>query len=196
MMIEIKSLDKRYGDLVIFEGLNLTIPDGEISCILGPSGCGKSTLLNMIAGLESYERGKIFGVDDRKISYIFQDTRLLPWRTAIENIEFSIMSIYPRDEVREIANYYIGLVELSEYKDFYPDQLSGGMKQRISIARAFAYPSEILLMDEPFIGLDTDLKNNLIEAFLRIWKENKKTVIFVTHELEDAEKIGHKLIRL
>lgn len=195
-MIEIRGLKKRYGELVVFEDLNLSIPKGQISCILGPSGCGKSTLLNMIAGLETYDRGEITGVNQKKISYIFQDTRLLPWCTALENIEFAIISLYPKEKVRQIAHFFLDLVELADYKDFYPDQLSGGMKQRISIARAFAYPSEILLMDEPFIGLDNGLKNNLIHAFLKIWQENKKTVIFVTHELEDAQKLGHQLISL
>lgn len=195
-MIEIKQLTKTYGNQVIFQKLDLAIPENEITCILGPSGCGKTTLLNLIAGLQPYDEGSILGVTHKKISYIFQDTRLLAWRTAIENIEFVLLSLYSKEKAREIAKYYLDLVGLSAFENYYPDQLSGGMKQRISIARAFAFPSEILLMDEPFIGLDYELKDNLIDEFLNIWKQNKKTVIFVTHERDDAEKIGHRMIYL
>ncbi|PKM95404.1 MAG: ABC transporter [Firmicutes bacterium HGW-Firmicutes-1] len=195
-MIEIRDLTKSYKDLLVFDDFNLTIPESEISCILGPSGCGKSTLLNVIAGLIPYEKGVILGVDNKNISYIFQDTRLLPWGTAYQNILFALISLYSKEKAMEVADYYLDLVGLGEFKDYYPDQLSGGMKQRVSIARAFAYPSEILLMDEPFKGLDFELKNNLMDAFLKIWNENKKTVIFVTHDLEDAKRIGHTVIRL
>lgn len=195
-MIEIKNLTKRYGDLLVFENLHINIPEGEITCILGPSGCGKSTLLNIISGLIPYDEGEILGISDKRISYIFQDTRLLPWSTALENIMFVLNSLFPPEKGREIALEYLALVGLSDYSDFYPDELSGGMKQRVAIARAFAYPSDLLLMDEPFKALDLALKNNLIDAFLNLWSQNKRTVLFVTHDLEDAKRLGQNVIEV
>ena len=195
-MIEIKGLSKRYGELVVFEDFHLKIPEEEITCIIGPSGSGKSTLLNIVSGLTPYEKGEIYGISDKKISYIFQDTRLLPWSTSLENIMFVLTSIFSQKEARDIALEYLDLVGLSNYSDFYPDELSGGMKQRVAIARAFAYPSELLLMDEPFKALDFELKYNLIDAFLGIWNQNKRTVLFVTHDIEDTKRLGHNIIKV
>lgn len=195
-MIEIINLSKKYDKLSVFENFNLEIEESEITCILGRSGCGKSTLLNIIAGLIPFDSGEIRGVDYNKISYIFQEPRLLPWLTALENVKLVLLSIEAPDKAEKIAANYLEMVGLKDYSNFYPSQLSGGMRQRVAIARAFAYPSELLLMDEPFKGLDIELKESLISSFLDIWAKQKKTVVFVTHEIEDAEKIGHKLINL
>ncbi len=195
-MIEIINLSKKYGELAVFEKFNLEIEESEITCILGRSGCGKSTLLNIIAGLIPFDKGEIKGVDYNRISYIFQDPRLLPWLTALENVKLVLLSLEEPKIAEKTAARYLEMVGLKEYYDFYPHQLSGGMKQRVAIARAFAYPSDLLLMDEPFKGLDIELKENLISSFLDIWAKQKKTVVFVTHEIEDAEKIGHKLINI
>lgn len=195
-MIEIKNLTKSYGDLMVYKDFDLKLPLNKIICFLGPSGCGKTTLFNIIAGLEPYDSGAVLGTENLKFSYGFQDTRLLPWYTASENIQFVLKSIYEKDKAIEIANYYLEMVELSEYANYYPNQLSGGMKQRVALARAFAYPSNFLFMDEPFKGQDLKLKNTLIEAFLNLWKREPKTVWMVTHDIEEAKIIADIIITL
>jgi NitT/TauT family transport system ATP-binding protein len=183
-MIQINNLYKSYDNLKIFEDFNLKIESGQIICLLGPSGCGKTTLLNILSGIENYDKGNITGISD-SFSYIFQETRLLPWLTIEDNIKFVLKS-NNNLEITDIVNRYLDVVQLSEYKNYYPSQLSGGMKQRVSIARAFAYESDILLMDEPFKGLDFDLKKKLINAFLSLWKNDNRTVLFVTHDIDEA----------
>lgn len=190
-MISLKNITKKYGNLLVLHDFNIDIDDGKIICLFGPSGCGKTTLLNIIAGLIKYDEGNVLGIDDKRISYIFQETRLLPWSTIEDNIIFVLRDKYNKDDAIKIARDYLRFVELLEYKDYYPHQLSGGMKQRVSIARAFAYESEILLMDEPFKGLDIELKRNLINIFLSLWKKNNKTVVFVTHDIDEALLISN-----
>ncbi len=191
MAIEIKNLYKSYGRLVICQDFNIILEENKITGILGPSGCGKTTLLNIIAGLEEYQRGTIKGLGGKTFSYIFQEDRLLPWSTVKENIRFVLDSIYDDQKAEKIANQYIDMVGLKEYAHYYPKQLSGGMKQRVAIARAFAYPADILLMDEPFKGLDLELKTGLIQSFLKLWKQDKRTVIFVTHDMDEALSFAH-----
>lgn len=191
MAIEIKNLYKSYGDLIICQDFNITLEEKKITGILGPSGCGKTTLLNIIAGLEEYQRGSIKGLEGKTFSYIFQEDRLLPWSTVKENIRFVLDSIYDEEMAEKVANQYIDMVGLKEYANYYPRQLSGGMKQRVAIARAFAYPADILLMDEPFKGLDLELKTGLIQSFLKLWNQDKRTVIFVTHDMDEALSFAH-----
>lgn len=193
MAIEIKNLYKSYGDLIVCQDFNIVFEDKKITGLLGPSGCGKTTLLNIIAGLEEYHSGSIQGLEGKTFSYIFQEDRLLPWSTVKENIRFVLESIYDDQEAEKIANQYIDMVGLKEYAEYYPRQLSGGMKQRVAIARAFAYPADILLMDEPFKGLDLELKTSLIQSFLKLWNKDKRTVIFVTHDLEEARSFAHHI---
>ena len=193
MDIVIENLYKKYDNLSIFENFSLTIRNNKIFCLFGPSGCGKTTLLNMIAGLENYDGGNIKGIENKKISYIFQETRLLPWASVYENISFVLKSTCSKDETEKLVNKYLKLVSLKEYKDYYPNQLSGGMEQRVSIARCFAYKSDIILMDEPFKGLDLKLKENLMKDFRELWKENKPTVIFVTHDKEEAKYLADEV---
>lgn len=196
MAIDIKNLYKSYGELVICEDFNMTLENEKITGLLGPSGCGKTTLLNILAGLEEYDSGTIDGLEGKTLSYIFQEDRLIPWSTVKDNIVFVLKSIYDDHEGGRIADEYLQMVGLKDYAHYYPHQLSGGMKQRVAIARAFAYPADILLMDEPFKGLDLDLKTGLIESFLRLWEEDKRTVIFVTHDLEEARSLGHYIYHL
>lgn len=151
-MIQLRGITKTFNNLHIFENFNMTIQDKKITCFLGASGCGKSTLLNMIAGIMPYEQGSIEGIGGGNKSYIFQDTRLLPWATVEENILFVLKSLRNMNQ-QDVVAKYLDLVKLSEYRNYYPKELSGGMKQRVTIARAFAYPSDVLLMDEPFKGL-------------------------------------------
>ena len=188
--LEIKGLHKAYGDRVLFNDFNLALPEGQITCILGPSGCGKTTLLNILGGLTKPDSGLLNGFDNKTVSYIFQDPRLLPWKTVEENIAFVLDQSLPEAEKKKITGRFIRLVDLEGFADYYPAKLSGGMRQRVSIARAFAYPSGIILMDEPLKGLDITLKLNLIKAFSRIWSSDKRTVIFVTHDVEEALLLG------
>ncbi|MFO7368709.1 MAG: ATP-binding cassette domain-containing protein [Bacteroidales bacterium] len=192
--LEIKGLHKAYGEMAIFRDFSLTFPLGQITCILGPSGCGKTTLLNIIGGLTLPDGGLLSGFEDKTISYIFQDPRLLPWKTVEENISFVLNQNLPEAERKKITSRFIRLVDLEGFEGYYPSKLSGGMRQRVSIARAFAYPSDIILMDEPLKGLDVKLKYNLIRTFSHIWQSDKRTVIFVTHDVDEALLMGHEIV--
>ena len=190
----ISDVDKKYNDLVVFEKLNLTIKDHEITAILGPSGCGKTTLLNIISKTTDYS-GTIEG-NDGKISYLFQSQRLLSNLTVKKNIEYVLRSYLDKQEREKVTNDILKKVELTEFANYYPSQLSGGMAQRVSIARAFAYDSDIMLMDEPFKGLDISLKKKIIGVFLRLYKSDKKTTLFVTHDIDDALIMANRIIVL
>jgi len=191
MDIKLNNVSKRYGDNVIFSSLNFTFKKNEITCIMGTSGSGKTTLTRMIAGLTNYE-GSITKVDS--ISYIFQEDRLINTLTVYENLEYVLKSLYKDKKQRKnIIDNILSKMELLEYSSYYPNELSGGMKQRVSIARAFIYPSTLLIMDEPFKQLDEELKNKMIKEFLKLLKENKKTVIYITHDLEEAKSITNNI---
>lgn len=192
-MFELNNIYKSFGSLRIFDDFSINFKKNIINCILGPSGCGKTTLLNIIAGLILPDAGKISGIDRGKISCVFQEPRLLPWRTARKNIEFTLRDKLPQKEVTELTDKYIKLVKLDGYEDYYPVQLSGGMNQRVSLARAFSFPSEIILMDEPFKGLDYKLKQSLQSSFLELWQSDKRTVIYVTHDVDEAIELGENI---
>lgn len=179
-MLELKNLGKLYNDQKILENINLSIEPGEIFCILGPSGAGKSTLLNIIAGImDSYE-GNVVN-DAKRIGYVFQEDRLLPWM----NVEDNIKVVNDALTHKEISHLLMEM-ELLKDKDKRPNELSGGMRQRVAIARAFAYKPDLLLLDEPFKSLDYSLKSKMIEALLRLWSETEITVLFVTHDMDEA----------
>lgn len=174
----------------------MSFKENEITCILGPSGCGKTTLLHIIGGLIRPEGGILEGFNDKQLSYVFQDPRLLPWKTVRENIEFVLPRHLHAAQRKQQAEQLIRQVELEGFSCYYPSQLSGGMRQRVSIARAFAVSSDIILMDEPLKGLDAVLKQNLIQWFLPIWKADRRTVIFVTHDVEEALQLGDTIVVL
>lgn len=175
----------------------------EFLVILGPGHCGKSVLLNIIAGLEKAISGQILlegapvtGADPR-ISMVFQRLALLPWKTVMGNVEFGLqMAGVPKEKRRAVAQKYIELVGLKGFEKSYPSQLSGGMKQRVGIARAYAMDPDILLMDEPFGQLDAQTRYSMQEEVLRIWQQEKKTVIFVTNNIEEAVYLGDRIILL
>lgn len=192
-MLELDNIYKSYGPLKIFDDFSIHFKTNRINCILGPSGCGKTTLLNIIAGLALPDSGSIEGINRNRISYVFQEPRLLPWKTVRKNIEFTIKERIPGEEVPELVEKYIKLVELDGYGNYYPAQLSGGMRQRVSLARAFSFPSDIILMDEPFKGLDYKLKQSLQNSFLDLWEQDKRTVIYVTHDIEEATELGQEI---
>ncbi len=197
MDIVIKKLDKAFGDQVIFKDFDLTLERGKITGISGPSGCGKSTLLNLIGGLIKPDAGVIIGADPQSISYIFQEPRLLPWRSVRENLRFVLAGSKTRRAGKDEENIdaMLELVGLADFADYYPDQLSGGMRQRVAIARAFLYPAKLLLMDEPFSSLDRALKEQLMAAFLKIWQVNRRTVLFVSHYDEEIQALSHQILR-
>ena len=189
-MIRIEALRKSFGDLQLFDGLSLEFPAGEVSVLLGPSGCGKTTLLNILAGIEEPDGGTIEGVRERRISYLFQEPRLIPWRTIQQNLEFVLYSVTEAPERRLRAETLLARVGLADFAGSYPDELSGGMRQRVVIARAFAYPGEILLMDEPLQALDLARKLDLAGWFLDLWAESRPTTLFVTHDIQEALVLG------
>ncbi len=183
------------------ENVSFDIKDAEFICIVGPSGCGKSTLLRMIAGLEPISGGEIF-VGAQKVTspspsigFVFQEYTLFPWRTVQKNVEFGLeMKKLPPQEREKIAAKYIDLVGLTKFKDSYPYELSGGMKQRTAIARTLAVNPEVLLMDEPFGALDAQTRNILQEELLDIWSKERKKVLFVTHNVDEAVFLADRVI--
>jgi len=205
-MISIKELNKSYGNKTVFNNLSVDFPDGKITAILGPSGCGKTTLLNIIAGLLAFDSGEISynnneikantnSINNKmRISYVFQEPRLLEWVTVYENINFVLKDIlFDQEKRHSTIMKNLEQVDMGSSSHLYPEQLSGGMMQRVAIARAYAYPGELLLMDEPFKSLDLEIKSNLIETFARIQSINKRTVIFVTHDIQSACILGDQI---
>ncbi|MGL1892781.1 MAG: ABC transporter ATP-binding protein [Spirochaetaceae bacterium] len=195
MDIKLNNINFTYKDLPIFTDLNLTINKGKVTVILGPSGCGKTTLLNLISNTLKPDSGVIQLPDNFELSYIYQEPRLLPWKTTEQNIKF-VLDNLPLDGANKRVQYYLEQLELFEFKNYYPNQLSGGMRQRVSIARAFAYPSNSILMDEPFKGLDLALKLNLFKLFNNLWRKEERTAIFVTHDIHEAILLGDEIIVL
>ena len=194
MNIELKNVSKKYNDKIIFSSLNFTFLSNTITCITGPSGIGKTTLVNMISNVTDYT-GEITPIDN--ISYVFQETRLIDTLTVSENLEYVIKKIYKNKQERtQIINNILDKTGLSENSNHYPKELSGGMKQRVSIARAFIYPSSLLIIDEPFKELDLNLKNKIIKEFMNLLKENKKTVIYITHDINEAKSITDNIYKI
>lgn len=193
MSFALSNIHKKFGDLQVLKGLNMNVEEHKLICILGPSGCGKTTLLNIISGVFPPDQGELSGFAGKTISYLFQETRLLPWKTVEENIDFVLKDQFSKNQRSEIIKRYVDMVGLREFKNYHPDKLSGGMKQRVAIARAFAYPADILLMDEPFKGLDLQLKTALMQAFIELWLLDKRSVFFVTHDIDEALLLGEEI---
>lgn len=187
--VKLINLCKSYEENTVLDNINMDIQENKITVISGPSGCGKTTLLNIISGVEKKDSGQVI-LKDNSISYIFQEDRLIPYLTVYENIAFVLKSTVDKNEMDKVITKYLELVRLIEFKDKLPSKLSGGMKRRVAIARAFAYKSRLLLMDEPFKGLDDELKTEIIEEFLKLYKKDKRTVILVTHDKEEAKLLG------
>lgn len=193
MKLELININQKYNNLEIFQDFSITFLSNTINCILGPSGCGKTTLLQIINKSITPESGSINGFLNLDISCVFQEPRLLPWMTVKENIAFVLRERLSNAELHTRLEEYINLVQLEKFSNYYPSQLSGGMKQRVALARAFSYESDVILMDEPFKALDYKLKNNLIGEFVKLWEKDKRTVIFVTHDVDEALQIGQHL---
>jgi ABC-type nitrate/sulfonate/bicarbonate transport system ATPase subunit len=200
--IQIEGVSKTFDNgLTALDRINLDLAENSFTCLLGPSGCGKSTLLNMIAGFVQPSRGRVLvdGAQVRDASadrgVVFQEYALFPWRTAIQNVEFGpLIRRLPRAERRRIALAYLALVGLKGHESKYPSELSGGMKQRVAIARAFANNPSVLLMDEPFGALDAQTREILQEEMLRIWQQERKTVVFVTHSISESLFLSDRVV--
>lgn len=186
MKIEIKDLSKSYEGKQIFKNFSLTLESKKVNSIIGASGGGKSTLLNIIAGLLEKDSGSVFGVNEEEISYIFQEDRLLEWLTVRENIEIFIYNYYSREEAEKVIDKIFNMLNIKDTLNEYPAKLSGGMKQRVNIARALIKPSKVILMDEPFKSLDYKTKYLIIKELKSIFQKEDRMVIFVTHDVDEA----------
>lgn len=192
-----------YGDLVVHDGIQFLVKENEFLCICGPSGCGKTTLLDILSGLLKPSEGSVLldgeSVDPKKhsISFVFQEPSTLPWLTVWENIATGLkIKKLPRDEIKNKVDEVIRIVGLGGFENFYPHQISGGMKQRVSIARAFATDADLILMDEPFVSLDQPTRERMQQEVLDIWKNLRRTIVFVTHNLEEAVFLGDRVVIL
>lgn len=194
-MIQLKEISKRYGDTVVFDRFSMTVESGKIFAVVGNSGSGKTTLLNILCGLIEAD-GKVFS-DETGFSYIFQNTTLVPSLTVKGNLDLVLKHKIPDRVTREkLIGEMLQSVELEALADRYPLTLSGGQAQRVSMARAFAYPASAILMDEPFKGLDLRLKAKLIASFHALWEKERRTVVFVTHEIEEALLLADRIVVL
>lgn len=205
--VKVQAIDvnKTFGSgndkVVAISDLNLEVKENEFTVLVGPSGCGKSTFLYMVAGFEKPTSGKIL-LDGKPVTepapdrgFVFQEFVLYPWRTVLGNVTFGLeIAGVPKEKAKERAMRFVKLVELDGFENAYPHTLSGGMKQRVGIARALAYDPEVLLMDEPFGSLDAQTRKVMQGELIRIWEEMRKTVLFVTHSVIEATYLADKII--
>jgi NitT/TauT family transport system ATP-binding protein len=193
---------KQFGDKLVLQNVRLQVEAGEIVTLVGASGCGKSTLLNLLVGLERPSTGSIQlegrqQIDRMKIGYVMQDDNLYPWRTLQQNVEFPLeLRGVPAEERARIAREYLAKVQLGGFENRYPYELSGGMRQRGNIVRALSYSPRVIIMDEPFGPLDAQTRILLQQQLLDIWQQERKTVIFITHDLHEAIALGDRVMVL
>ena len=199
--LEVSGLNKQFGDLQVLQNIDLAVERGEFIAVVGPSGCGKTTFLCMVAGLEPVSSGTIL-LDGQKLSgpggnrgFVFQNDSLLPWRTVLANalIGPEVMGQVGAKE-RQRTLDLLKLVGLGGFEGYYPRQLSGGMRQRVNLARALAIDPEILLMDEPFASLDAQTREIMQTELMRIWEQGRKTVLFVTHQIDEAVFLSDRVL--
>lgn len=195
-VIRLEGLAKTFGQAPVLEGLDLDVRRGEFVTLLGASGSGKTTLLNIIAGLEQPSAGRVT-VPAQGCAFMFQDASLFPWLTAGRNVELALeLAGVPRDRRRERAEELLDLVRLPQVADRRPHELSGGMRQRVGLARGLAQDREVLLMDEPFSALDAITRDLLQEELLRIWEVTGRTIVFITHNVSEAVHLGQRVLLL
>jgi sulfonate transport system ATP-binding protein len=201
--ILVKNLVKKFGDLVVLDDISFEVEQGDFLCIVGPTGCGKTTFLNCLTKLYNITSGEILvnnepvNLKKHNIAYIFQENSTMPWLNIEQNVRFGLdLRGLPQNEKKDRVNEYLKLVGLSEYRKYYPSQLSVSMLQRVSIARAFAVNPELLLMDEPYGQLDISLRFKLEDELVNLWKKTNTTVLFITHNIEEAVYLGEKILVL
>lgn len=203
--VQVSHMTKRFGDLLVLDDVSFEVRKGEFLCVVGPTGCGKTTFLNCMTKLKAYEltdgeilmNGEPVNLQKHNIAYIFQEYSSFPWYTVEENIAYGLkIKKQSKKEIDEAVHEMLELVGLTEYKDYYPDQLSASMLQRVSIARAFAVKPELLLMDEPYGQLDNELRYKLEDELIRLWQRTGTTVIFITHNIEEAVYLSENILVL
>jgi NitT/TauT family transport system ATP-binding protein len=192
----LREVSKAFGELQVLDRFSLEIPRGRVSAVLGPSGCGKTTLLNILSGLLPSDTGERVGLEEARFSYVFQEPRLIPSLSALRNVELVLRANLPHPERHERALHFLTAVGLQDAAHQKPGQLSGGMRQRAALARAFAFPSDLLLLDEPFQSVDLKTRIGLMDAFLALQAEDPRTVVFVTHEVKEALYLGDSVVVL
>lgn len=192
-VISIKNINKKFNEKIIFNDFDINFYKNEVNCIIGKSGCGKSTLLNIISGIIPNDNENFETIEKYGVSYIFQDDRLIDWLTVGENITLIVKKLYNKKKLDELCDKYLELVGIKEYKNYYPQMLSGGLRQRVNIARAFIYPSKIVIMDEPFKSIDVINKEIIMNNLKKILEKDKRTVLFVTHDIDEALLLSDKI---
>ena len=201
--VQVKNLTKAFGDLLALDDVSFDVYDGEFLCIVGTTGCGKTTFLNSMTKIYEPSQGSI-RVDGEEINpqrhnlaYIFQEYSTMEWLNIQENVEFGLKAKkFPKERLKERSDYVIRMVGLDKYRNYYPSQLSASMLQRVVIARAFAIEPDLLLMDEPYGQLDLSLKYKLEDELLKMWREIKTTVLFITHNIEEAVYLSDRILVL
>lgn len=203
MQIKMDNISHSYGDFEVMRDISLEIPNGKIVCIVGPSGCGKSTLLRFIGGLERPSQGQVLQIGEapegclNPLTYIFQDFALLPWRTVAGNVSLVLEDHGIRGrEAKAIIDDVLSRTNLTDFAKALPKQLSGGMKQRVAIARAMAVNPAVLLMDEPLSALDSQTRELLMDDLVGLWERAPFTAVYVTHNLHEAVRLGHRIVVL
>lgn len=201
--VKVNHLTKKFGDLLVLDDMSFDVMDGDLLCVVGPTGCGKTTFLNSLTKIYDITSGEILldgqKVDTRKqnIAYIFQGDSTMPWLTVEENVGFGLkVKKVPEAKKKEQVEKYLDIVGLTKYRKYYPKQLSASMLQRVSIARAFATEPDLLLMDEPYGQLDIELRFKLEDELVKLWQMTKTTVLFITHNIEEAVYLGNKIMIL
>lgn len=201
--VKVMNLTKQFDQLLVLDDISFEVKKGEFLCIVGPTGCGKTTFLNSLTKLYQPTKGEILinneAVDLKKhsIAYIFQEYSTMPWLTVEENVRFGLdIKHTSKEQTDQKVEEYLNVVGLTKYRKYYPDQLSASMLQRVVIARAFATEPELLLMDEPYGQLDIQLRFKLEDELLSLWKRNGTTVIFITHNIEEAVYLGERILVL
>ena len=201
--VKVINLTKKFDDLLVLDDISFEVKKGEFLCIVGPTGCGKTTFLNSITNLYKPTSGEILvnnepvDLDKHNVAYIFQEYSTMPWLTVEENVRFGLeIKHVAREKANKLVDEYLEIVGLTKFRKYYPEQLSASMLQRVVIARAFATEPELLLMDEPYGQLDIELRFKLEDELLNLWQRTGTTVIFITHNIEEAVYLGERILVL
>jgi ABC-type nitrate/sulfonate/bicarbonate transport system ATPase subunit len=199
--VRFESFTKCFGDLLVLDNMDASLYENEFICIVGPTGCGKTTLANLVCGLLVPTKGKVTidgsEVDPRRhnIAFVFQEVAIMPWRTVKDNIKLGLeLKRFPKGEIETRVNEMIDLLGLRGFEKSFPNQISGGMKQRVDIARAFCADTDLLFMDEPFCQNDEKTRFYMLNLLIKLWEKKKRTIIFVTHNIEEAVYLAERII--